>query len=112
MTNYLIGIAIGCCVTLVAYQFIPSKRLREKDKKLKKATEEKTRLEHENFELKNEVIRNRISINELREEMSSITLRQDQADQWFGSIIRHSRAQFDKQAVEEFLKEQGMEEEL
>lgn len=110
MYNYLvIGIAIGCVVATIKYQLFPSKREHQKEKKIRELTTENKDLKNN---LNSEITRNRNRIDKLEERMDAVENRQDQADQWFGSIIRHSRAQFDKQAVENFIEEHGMQEEL
>lgn len=107
MTNYLIGFAIGCIVVVIGYKvsFKPDK------KTPKELTDENRRLTRENAEYKIEINRNRTALEKLQDRMDTVELRQNQADLWFASIIRHSRAQFDRQAVENFLNEQGMSEE-
>lgn len=111
--NYLIGIAIGCVLAFIGYQFVPSKREREKQKKLTKLTvvERLTIIERKLINLELDVSRNKASINKAEDRLDMMENRQDQADQWFGSVIRHSREQFDKEAIEAFLDEQGLKEE-
>ncbi|MEG5159570.1 hypothetical protein QUB37_03855 [Microcoleus sp. AT3-A2] len=108
-TNYLIGIAIGCVVVVIGYRLFPPKRENQQKKKIAELSTENKDLKNE-FKL--EITRNRIAINKLKERIDTLEDRQNKADEWFGSVIRHSRAQFDKQAIEDFLKEQGMKEEL
>lgn len=111
ITYYLIATAIGCGLAVIIWQFIRSKKLASKNKKIKQLTDENQRLNRENFEYKTEIVRNRNRIDKLEDRMEAVEYRQDQADQWFGSVIRHSRAQFSKEAVEAFLEEHGMKEE-
>lgn len=101
ITYYLIATAIGCGLAVIIWQFIRSKKLASKNQ----------RLTRENSEYKTEIVRNRNRIDKLEDRMEAVEHRQDQADQWFGSVIRHSRAQFSKEAVEAFLEEHGMKEE-
>lgn len=111
MNNYLIGIVIGCVVIVVGYRLIPFKKVREQKAKINQLTNDRKKLEHENYELRSEIPRNRNSIINLENRVDALEHRQDQADQWFGSVIRHSREQFSPEAVEKFLDEQGLNEE-
>ena len=106
MNNYVIAFAIGCAVlVVVGYKLFP----KSADKPTTELAEENRRLHHENAFYKLEITRNRNAIHEIKKKIEAIELRQNQADLWFGSIIRHSRAQFDRQAVEDFIKEQGID---
>lgn len=108
MNNYTIGIAIGCAVVVIGYRLFLFKREKQQQKKIAELLTENKDLKNE---LKLEVTRNRNSIAKIEERLDLVEHRQNQADEWFGSVIRHSREQFDKQAIENFLAEQGLEEE-
>ena len=108
INNYIIGIAIGCAAVVIGYRLFPPKREKQQQKKIVELSTENKDLKNE---LKFEVTRNRISITKIEERLDLVEHRQNQADEWFGSVIRHSRAQFDKQAVEDFLAEHGTNEE-
>lgn len=108
MNSYIVGIAIGCVVVVIGYRLFLFKREKQQQKKIAELLTENKDLKNE---LKFEVTRNRNSIIKIEERLDLVEHRQNQADEWFGSVIRHSRAQFDKQAIENFLAEQGLEEE-
>lgn len=108
MNSYIVGIAIGCVVVVIGYRLFLFKREKQQQKKIAELLTENKDLKNE---LKFEVTRNRNSITKIEERLDLVEHRQNQADEWFGSVIRHSRAQFDKQAIENFLAEQGLEEE-
>lgn len=103
MNNYIIGIAIGCVAIFIWYKLSPRKK--------KESTPDYTELERRLNKVESQTFRNKFVSERNTERIEAMENRQDRADEWFGSVIRHSRAQFDKEAVESFLKEQGLEEE-
>ena len=106
MTNILIGIVIG-----VIFALIVKRKENQSKQKFNKLSAEKDELTGENYDLKFEISQNKVSINKLTSQVESLTLRMDNAEAWFGSVIRHSREQFSKEAVEKFLEEHGMRDE-
>ncbi|MCC3473311.1 MAG: hypothetical protein JGK38_23940 [Microcoleus sp. PH2017_15_JOR_U_A] len=111
MNYYLIGIAAIGCSLVVGYYLLSSKRRREQEQQIKQFASKKKQLERENYDFRSETARNRVLINKLKDRIEALEHRQDRADEWFGSVIRHSRAQFDKEAVEKFIAEHGIQEE-
>ncbi|MEG4273810.1 MULTISPECIES: hypothetical protein [unclassified Microcoleus] len=102
MNSYIVGIAIGCVAIFAWYKLSHRK---------KESTPDYTKLERRLNKVESQTFRNKFASERNTERIDAMENRQDRADEWFGSIIRHSRAQFDKEAVESFLKEQGLEEE-
>lgn len=110
--DYFIVVVIGCVVIAAVYGYRALSQTKSPNEKTPEDLAIELRhIKREVKELRLETTRNRNLIDKHEKSLEAVKLRQDQADLWFGSIIRHSRAQFDRQAVENFLNEQGMSEE-
>jgi len=102
--NFLVGVIIGGVIVLLFIIFI------KKNKEIVQLKSAKKKVVAENLILTNENVQSEVTINKFAERLENLELRMDQAEIWFGSVIRHSREQFSKEAVEKFLEEHGMNE--
>jgi len=105
--NFLTGVATGFILTVLANQIKQEFIIYRQNKIIKDLVNDRRNIKGENYSLKTQQQQKQLDDNDHEERILSLELRISQAEQWFGSMIRHSvEAPWPKDAIEKFLAEQ------